>query len=75
MRFLSKEFDGSKSTWLPVRKPHIRIAVPALFDDVRRRPVKSKTPHKAHCELLDTFRRDMDGLMPLPVSRRTNKKS
>ena len=70
MRFLNRELESSKTYWLPVRAPHIRIAVPALFDDVKRRPAKKKAPNPAHCELLDTFQRDMDGLMPLPVSRR-----
>ncbi len=74
MRFLNRELESFRTPWLPVRTPHIRIAVPALFDDVKRRPATKKSPHKAHCELLDTFKRDMDGLMPLPVSRRTKKK-
>ncbi|MEM7469747.1 MAG: hypothetical protein AAF340_00235 [Pseudomonadota bacterium] len=74
MKFSNKELDSFKPTWLPLRPPQIRIAVPALFAEVKSRPAQKKVQNKAHLELLNAVQRDMDGLMPLPVARRKAKK-
>ena len=74
MRFSYQESHRSNFDWPQVRLPRIRIAVPSIVDGVRQQPEKKKTHSNAHRELLDEFRRDMDGFMPLPVSRRTAKK-
>jgi hypothetical protein len=74
MRFPHHELRRSNFDWPQVRLPRIRFAVPSIVDGVRRKPEKNRPHCNAHRELLDEFRRDMDGFMPLPVSRRNAKK-
>lgn len=70
MRFSYEESSRPSFSWSLTRLPQIRIAVPSLLDDVKRRPDVSKAHKKAQTKLLEQFKSDMDGFMPQRVSRK-----
>ena len=70
MRLSYEESSRPSFSWSFARLPQIRIAVPSLLDDTKRRKNASKAKSNAHKELLDQFRSDMDGFMPQRVSRK-----